>query len=92
MDTTPQRGPTEAWDLASRVVELYRCGAARVTLLAAADQTRTSVRREPYRGARRALAWIVEAIVNGEQDDACVEATLRVAARELTGRSEGGPQ
>jgi hypothetical protein len=83
VDTLPERRPTEAWDLAFRVVALHRRGASRVTLLAALDQARTSLRREPHRDVRSTLTWVVGAVERGEQAHACLDAALRVAARDL---------
>ncbi|GLZ49660.1 hypothetical protein Acsp06_58450 [Actinomycetospora sp. NBRC 106375] len=83
MDTVPERRPTEAYDLAAAVVALSRRDVPRVTLLAALDQARTSLRREPHRDVRRTLTWVVGAVERGESADACVDAALRVAARDL---------
>lgn len=83
METVPERRPTEAWDLASRVVMLGRRGAPRVALLAALDQARTSLRREPHREVRRTLTWVLGAVERGEESDVVVDAALRVAARDL---------
>jgi hypothetical protein len=90
MDTVPARRPTEAWDLAFQVVALYRRGAPRVTLLAALDQARTSLHHEPHRDVRSTLTWLVGAVEQGEQADACIDAALRVAARELGRPSSTG--
>jgi hypothetical protein len=83
METVPERRPTEAWDLASRVVMLSRRDAPRVALLAALDQARTSLRREPHRDVRRTLTWVLGAVERGGESDATVDAALRVAARDL---------
>lgn len=82
MDTVPERRPTEACDLVSHVVALSRRNAPRVTLLAALDQARTSLRHEPHRDVRRTLTWVVGAIERGDQEEACVDAALRVATRD----------
>lgn len=90
MDTTPDRRPTESWDLVSHAVTLARRDVPRVTLLAALDQARTSLRHERNRDARRTLTWVVGALDKAESADACVDAALRVAARDLTRRPTQG--
>ena len=90
MDTVPERRPTEAYDLTSQVVTMKRRGVPRVTLLAALDQARTSVRREPHRAVRRTLVWVLDATEQGEDAQACIDAALRVAARDLARPPEAG--
>jgi hypothetical protein len=82
MDTVPERRPTEACDLVAHVVVLSRRDAPRVTRLAALDQARTSLRREPNRDVRSTLTWVLDAVETGERADACVDAALRVALRD----------
>ncbi|GAA4880666.1 hypothetical protein [Actinomycetospora straminea] len=84
----PERRRTEAYDLAAQVVALSRRGVPRATLLAALDQARTSLRREPDRDVRRTLTWVVGAVEQDEQASACIDAALRVAARDLQRSAE----
>lgn len=83
MDTVPERRPTEACDLVARAVVLRRRGVPHVTLLAALDQARTSLRREPHRDVRSTLTWVVTALETGDLAEACIDAALRVAMRDL---------
>ena len=82
METTPQRRITEAWELVAHAVELRRRGVPRVTLLAVLDQARRSLHHEPCREARRTLTWVAGAVEHGD-DDARIDAALRVAAHDL---------
>jgi hypothetical protein len=78
MDTAPDRSPNEAWDLVTR-----RRGAPTVTVLAALDQARASLRHEPHRDVATRLWWVCRAVSVVERDEDRIDDALRVAAREL---------
>ena len=87
------RHPREALDLTVRAVELQRGGAARPALLAAVDQARASLLREPDLPVRRTLTWVCRHVLepwrDAGDDAMLIDAALRVAARALTAPADG---
>ena len=88
MADTGARHPREGLDLTVRAVALRRGGAGPEALVAALDQARASLSREPVPGVARALTWICRTIdpsvsEDEEVDNLVVDAALRVAARGL---------
>lgn len=90
MPDTPERLPSESWDLVTRAVGLRRRGAPPVTVLAALDQARASLRHEPRHDVARDLWWACRTVGIVCREEDRLDDVMRDAAQRLARGSPPG--
>lgn len=79
----PERSRWEAWELTTAAVCASRRGMPRVTVLAALDQARASLRGEPLARVGELLRFACRLVDGGRARDPRVDSSFRAAAQEL---------